>query len=713
MKYHKQNTMLTNHLKTLTFTRHYLGSLILIHSISCLLTVAQSTVDPYLWLEDVEGEKQLEWVNSQNEKTLGYITTIDGYQERYDFSYKVLTSEDKLPYPDMHGDYIYNIWQDEENARGLWRRIPFKDYLERNDNWEIVIDIDELCETENTNWAYDRTYFIPGNNKHCAIQLSKGGSDAAVIREFDLEKREFVEDGFFVDEAKSSFEWIDENTVYIATNFGDGSLTNSGYPRIVKKWKRGTPITEAKTVLEVPKEDMAAGMAVLHTPDKKHELLFHSKNFYDITVFYIQEDKTIELNLPKNFNFELFKDKIIVQPLVDWQFGKNLIEKGIVIAMEIDSLLNQKNNYQVLLDNKPGISVESIHVTSECVLINTLNNIKSELLKFRYKDGAWIKQLVDLPKNGLVEIVDVDRRQESYFITYESFVQSTTIYVDKEDGTSPVKLMSLPDYFETGDLEVRQHWVSSRDSTLIPYFIIHKKDLEYNGNNPLIQYGYGGFRISETPYYSGSRGKFWLENGGVYVIANIRGGGEFGPDWHLAAIKENKQKSYDDFISVTEDLIARKITSREKIGIYGGSNGGLLVGAVMVQRPDLYKAVACFVPLLDMQRYSKLLAGNSWMAEYGNPDIPEEWEYISKYSPYHNVKAGEKYPEVLFLTSTRDDRVHPGHARKMTAKMEEMGYNVYLFENTEGGHAASYTPEQRAKVSSMYYSFFSDQLMKK
>ncbi len=703
-------------MQTFFFTRFnvvgiYVGNLVFVCFLSCYQLQAQKNDDPFLWLEEVEGEKQLEWVNAHNEKTLNYITNITGYQERYDFGYKVLTSDEKLSYPEMHGDYIYNFWQDEKNSRGIWRRISFSDYLKKNKTWEILIDIDKLCETEETNWAFKNTYYIHGNNDLCAVELSIGGSDAAVIREFDLRKKEFVEDGFIVDEAKSSFRWIDENTVYVATDFGEGSLTNSGYPRSVKKWKRNTQLSEAETVLEVPKEDMAAWMGILHTSDKRHELLFHTKDFYNQTVFYVLKDTLIKLNLPENFEFEIFEDKFIVQPLVDWQFGENLIKKGTLVSMDLESFLNQETQFQLMLENKPGISVEEIWCTNNCILINTINNIIGELLRFKYTEGQWKSEVVHLPENGLIEIVDADRNKAAYFVTFESPLQPTSLYVDKGDGSIPLKLMNLPDYFNTKNIVVKQHWVKSKDGTEIPYFIMHKKDMEYNCNNPVIQYGYGGFQISEKPYYSGSRGKFWLENGGVFVSANIRGGGEFGPDWHLAAIKENKQKSYDDFIDVTEDLINRNITSPEKIGIYGGSNGGLMVGAVMVQRPDLYKAIACFVPLLDMKRYSQLLAGNSWVAEYGDPEIPEEWEYIRKYSPYQNVKAGIKYPEVLFLTSTRDDRVHPGHARKMTATMEEMGYQVYLFENTEGGHGASYTPDHIARTTAMYYSFFYNQLM--
>jgi prolyl oligopeptidase len=672
---------------------------------------SQTTDDPYLWLEDIEGEEQLAWVESHNEKTLDYVTNIEGYQDRYDFTYKVVTSNDRLPLPTIHMDRIYNFWQDDKNPRGVWRRTSYNDYIEMNDKWEVLLDIDELCASENTQWSFDYADFLYDNDSICTVELSLGGSDAVEIREFDLFKKEFVTGGFFVGKAKTGFKWIDKNTVYVSTDFGEGSLTNSGYSRILKKWKRGTPMAEAETILEIPEEDMGIWPIVLNTPQQKREMIIHYKSFYDKELYYLQENKPVKLDLPENFQFDIFKDMIIVNPLADWKLGEDTIEKGTVVGMNLKAFLDNDTEYLILLENKPECSVEDIEVTSESVLINTIKNIQSELLSFEYSGGEWVSEVVDLPKNGLIVIEETDRNRPDYFVTYESPLHPTSLFVVKGAGAEPEKLMSLPDYFDSEDMLVRQYWAESKDGTKIPYFIMHKKGLAYDGNNPVIQYGYGGFQISETPYYSGSRGKSWLKDGGIFVIANIRGGGEFGPDWHQAAIKENKQKSYDDFIAVTEDIIRRNISRPEKIGIYGGSNGGLLVGAVMVQRPDLYKAVACLVPLLDMKRYSELLAGNSWIAEYGDPEIPEEWDYIKKYSPYQNVKEGQDYPVVIFLTSTRDDRVHPGHARKMTAKMEEMGYEVYLFENTEGGHGVSYTPDHIARLTAIYFSFFHDQLM--
>lgn len=667
--------------------------------------------DPYLWLEEVEGEDQLEWVTDHNTTTLDYITNIEGYQERYDFIYDILTSGDLLIYPDRRDNYIYNFWQDEKNPRGIIRRIPFDSFLLMGKNWELILDIDSLSAVDSINWVFKGIQFAPSGSSRCIMHLSPGGSDAVYLKEFDVTSMQFISEGFNVDEAKSEIQWIDEDHVYIASDFGEGSLTTSGYSRIVKRWERGTELEDAETVFEIPVEDMGVFAYVIHEPETTYEFILHYINFFKKEMYYISDTGLIRLHLPDNFDFELLGDYSIICPFTDWETSDFVIKKGNVVSMKLDDLMTGNFDYEVLYQESDRTSVEGIYATGNSIILNTLDNITSEVLKYTLQDGIWKQERVNFPPAGSVDIIDVNRLYPEYFVTYESFIQPTTLYIDKNDGTEPVVIMNLPAFFDASSCEVNQYESQSKDGTMVPYFVISKKGIKHNGQNPTIIYGYGGFQISEKPYYSASMGKLWLEEGGVYVIANIRGGGEFGPEWHVSAILDKKQNSYDDFIAVAEDLIAKKITSPQKLGITGGSNGGLLVGAVMVQRPDLFNAVTCFVPLLDMKRYSKLLAGQSWVAEYGDPDNPDDWEFISKYSPYQNLNKDKKYPEVLFLTSTRDDRVHPGHARKMTAKMEAMGAKVYLFENTEGGHAASYTPEQRAKLSALNYSFFVDKLI--
>jgi len=703
-KFNIMNTI-NNH-----FWKKNLFGLIVLILLSVSLSNAQTVDDPFQWLEDVEGENQLAWVTEHNKTTLQYITNIDGYQERYDYIYEILTSSDLLVYPVRQGDYIYNFWQDENNPRGIIRRIPVSKLLSKEKNWELILDLDSLSVCDSINWVFKGIQFAPDESSRCIFNLSAGGSDAVYLKEFDLQSFQFVTDGFNVGEAKSDIQWIDEDHVYISSNFGEGTLTTSGYARIVKRWERGTKLEDAEIVYEASVDDMAVAPIVLHDSASTHEFVLHYTNFFNKNLYYIDDTCLIKLPLPEDFYFDLLDDNFIVCPFSNWNTVDGIIEKGSVVNIKFNDLKRGILTHDVLFKGNNRTSVEGIFATSNSIILNTLDNIKSVVLKYTIHDGIWKQEKVNYPPSGSIEIVDINRLHPEYFVTYESFIQPTTLYIDNNDGKAPVPVMSLPSYFDASSCQVNQYEAQSKDGTMIPYFVISKNDLQYNGQNPTILYGYGGFQVSEKPYYSISLGKLWIEEGGVYVIANIRGGGEFGPDWHNAAILENKQNSYDDFIAVAEAIQAQKITSSQKLGITGGSNGGLLVGAVMVQRPELFNAVVCIVPLLDMKRYSILLAGQSWVAEYGDPDIPEQWDYISKYSPYQNLNADKKYPEVLFLTSTRDDRVHPGHARKMTAKMEALGAKVYLFENTEGGHAASYTPEQHAKLVALNYSFFIDKL---
>jgi len=695
----------------------------IVRKVSCyifFLLIAGSTVaiaqavgreDPFLWLEAVEGEKALQWVKEQNEITLNYLTNKEGYQEKYDFRYKTLISEDNLMIPQIRDDYVYNFWQDDKYPRGVWRRKSFKDYLEEKGNWDLLLDIGKLSEKEGTNWVLNDVVFAAPGEKRCILYLSDGGSDAVYIREFDIEEKRFIEQGYTTGEAKSSLEWIDIDNVYIATDFGEGSLTTSGYPRIVKRWERGTPIEDAEVVFEASENDMGAYPLVWHFKHKRYEFIYHAIDFYHFKLYLVNDSGLFPISLPDDFRFEVYGDQLIVQPMTEWEYGKHVIKTNQLVCLDFKDILDKNFRYSLIFEAPERGSIEEFFATESHLVVNTLNNISSELLKFTYQDQLWKREVVDMPGKGSISIVSTSETRPYYFYTYESFIQPTTLYCDLNNNLPPFKVDSYPAYFDSSDLVVDQFEAASKDGTKIPYFIVHKKDLILDGSNATILYGYGGFQVSEKPYYSPALGKFWLEEGGVYVMANIRGGGEFGPAWHADAILENKQRSFDDFIAIAEDLISRKITSEKKIGIVGGSNGGLLVGAVMVQRPELFRAVVSLVPLLDMKRYSKLLAGHSWIPEYGDPDDPEQWEYIRKYSPYQNVKEGVRYPATLFLTSTRDDRVHPGHARKMTALLESLGNEVYLFENTEGGHNTIATPEQQARLTALYYTFFTVQLM--
>jgi prolyl oligopeptidase len=666
--------------------------------------------DPYLWLENIDDPKSLEWVNTMNEKSLSEFNARPYYKENYEKILQVLNSTDRIAAPEIYGNYIYNFWQDKVNPRGIWRRTATDQYLAGTPVWETLIDIDKLSEKENIKWVFKGgTGLYPEFNRFL-VSLSKGGGDAVEIREFDAITKSFVENGFFLPEAKGGASWIDINTLMVSTDFGDG-MTTSGYPKKVKIWKRGTELRDATLVFEGKESDMGTWGNTFMTKERAYQLIINSTSFYSANHYVIENGKLIKLDLPKDVSLSsVFKGQVILQLKSDWNVGGKNFKQGSVLSIKYDDLLAGKTNYLLLVEPDNRSSVEGMAITDNMLLINMLNNVKSELHAYSW-NGNWDKTKINAPEYGNITLGATDENSDNYFFLFTNFLSPSTLYYGNSKTGSIQKVKSLPEWFATDKFQVQQYEAVSKDGTNIPYFVVGQKGMKSDGTNPTLLYAYGGFEVSQLPSYSAITGMMWLEKGGVYVLANLRGGGEFGPKWHQAGLKENRQRIYDDFHGVAEDLIKRKITSPEKIGIFGGSNGGLLVGVGFTQRPDLYKAVVCAVPLLDMKRYNKLLAGASWMAEYGNPDIPEEWNYIGRYSPYHNLKPGVKYPEVFFTTSTRDDRVHPGHARKTAAKLVELGNKVYYFENTEGGHGGASTNEQRARMSAQIYTYLRMKLM--
>ncbi len=671
----------------------------------------QKEDDPYMWLEKVEGKKALEWAKKHNEKAFAELKSDPVFQEIYEKNLSIYNSKERIAYPSIRGKYVYNFWQDEKNPRGVWRRTTLKKYLAGKEDWDVLLDIDELSKKDSVKWVFKGANYLYPEYRYCIVSLSRGGGDAVVKKEFDTRKKEFVENGFYLPEAKGSADWLDYNTLVIGTDFGENSMTTSGYPRIVKLWKRGTPVSEAQTLYEGKKEDMGAWGGVINTPEKNYLLVSNYHTFYTHEFFIMENGKLIKLEIPEDADFEgIFKGQLLISLKTDWQLDGKTYPQGALISIDYDRFIRGAKDFTVIAAPDEKSSISTVSSTKNYLLINMLKNVRSEYYAYSYKNGKWKKQEIMAPEFGTIGQGSTDDFSDRFFFSYTGFLTPSTLYFAGDINSKPIAVKQLPKFFNTDNLRVDQFWAVSKDGTKIPYFQISAKDLKPDGSNPTLIYGYGGFEISLKPSYSATVGTDWLEKGGVYVVANIRGGGEFGPEWHLAALKENRQKAYDDFIAVAEDLVKRQVTSPRHLGIMGGSNGGLLVGAVMVQRPDLYNAVVCEVPLLDMKRYNKLLAGASWMGEYGNPDIPEEWEYISKYSPYQNLKKGQKYPVPFFYTSTRDDRVHPAHARKMVAKMEELGYKVYYYENMEGGHSGGSTNKQRALLNALAYTYLLKQL---
>lgn len=665
---------------------------------------SQDIGDPYLWLEKIEGDEALSWVNDRNQatkKTLSSHPSFEPIQERI---LDILNSDDRIPFPGIQGEYLYNFWQDPDNPRGIWRRTTWDEYIAGEPDWETVLDIDDLTKTEGVNWAYKGSTCLPPDYRRCLVRLSRGGADAVEIREFDTYTKLFIDDGFFLPEAKQSAAWSDENTLLVATDFGEGSLTTSGYARIAKKWNRGTDLAEASTLFTGETSDVSVSVGSYRTVDRTYHYVLHRPSFFKGTAYILMDGDLVPLEIPMDASPTLMTDRLIVRLRTSWKVGGTVYPEDALISTGIDEFLKGDRNFEVILETGERNTIRGVSATRSALLVNILDDVRTELRRYTYTGTGWNYDTIEAPEFGTVSFAAMSPFTDRFFFTSSGFTQPTTLYLTEADGTSRT-VRSLPEMFDAEGIVVDQRTAVSRDGTRIPYFIVHPENIEHDGSNPTLLHAYGGFQISRTPSYNTTVGAAWLEKGGVYVVANIRGGGEFGPKWHRAAQRENRQRAFDDFIAVAGDLIERGVTSPRHLGIQGGSNGGLLVGAAFTQRPDLFGAVVCSVPLLDMRRYHTLLAGASWMAEYGNPDNPDDWAFIREYSPYHNLKKEENYPRVLFTTTTRDDRVHPGHARKMTALMEDMGHPVYYFENTEGGHGAGVTNEQRALMSAITYTY--------
>jgi prolyl oligopeptidase len=667
--------------------------------------------DPYLWLEDVGGDKALSWVREQNAAALQELQAQPNYPGIHERLKTILNSKERIPYVTRHGDHYYNFWRDAQHTRGIWRRTTLEQYRKPEPHWETVLDIDKLAAEENENWVWHGVSCLYPKGEQCLVQLSRGGGDAHVVREFDVARRSFVSDGFNLPEAKSDIGWIDADTIFVSTDFGDGSMTTSGYPRIVKEWKRGTPLAAAATLYEARAEDLGVGAYKDFTPGYSYQFINRQIGFYASELFVREGDKLSKVGKPDDANAYTVRDQLIIDLRSDWTVDGATFKQGSLLAADFKRFMAGERRFDVLFTPTPSSSLDGVSATRSALLLNVLDNVKNRLVEMRHVDGKWQQRDVNAPAFGTLEVQALDPvESDQYFLTVTDFLHPTTMYLAHAGDDERTALKSLPAYFDAAPYTVQQHMAVSKDGTRVPYFVLMNRKARLNGKNPTVLYGYGGFEVSMKPFYSGTTGEAWLKQGGVYVLANIRGGGEFGPRWHQAALKENRQRAFDDFIAVAQDLIKRKVTSPRHLGIMGGSNGGLLVGAALTQRPDLFNAVVCQVPLLDMQRYSKLLAGASWMGEYGDPDDPKQWAYISQYSPYQNVFKDKHYPRVLFTTSTRDDRVHPGHARKMVARMKEQGHDVLYWENTEGGHAGAANNDQQAQMWALTYAFLLKQL---
>ena len=674
--------------------------------------------DPYEWLEEVLGDKALEWVKARNAIVQNRMEGEPSFEKLRSDLLEILDSNARIPFVSKRGEYYYNFWRDKTNERGLWRRTTLEEYRKAEPKWEVVLDLDALGKTENENWVWKGASLLRPDYQRALITLSRGGADANITREFDLKTRSFVADGFKLPESKGSVSWIDIDHLFVSTDFGDASMTDSGYPRMAKLWKRGTPIEQAKLVYEGKQEDMSVGAVHDDSPGFERNFVTRNIAFYNDELFLVKDSgELVKIDAPNTASKSVFKQYLLLELREAWTIDSKTYPAGSLLVSDFDRFLRGERAFEVLFEPSSNTALSSVTTTKDHVVINVLEDVKNRLYVLTpsttESPTAWRREpLVGAPAFGTVNVTAVDSDESNdYFMTSTDYLTPTTLSIGTV-GKAPEELKRLPHFFDSVGMQISQHFATSSDGTKVPYFMVAKKDLNLDGTNPTLLYGYGGFEISLQPNYSATVGRAWLTQGGVYVVANIRGGGEYGPRWHQAALKENRLRAYEDFAAVAKDLVARGVTSKQRLGIQGGSNGGLLVGNMITLYPELFEAGVCQVPLLDMKRYNKLLAGASWMAEYGNPDYPDQWAYIRKFSPYQNVQPSVAYPKVLFTTSTRDDRVHPGHARKMMAKMESQGHAVWYYENIEGGHGGAANNKQSAFMQALAYTFLKQELMK-
>jgi prolyl oligopeptidase len=674
--------------------------------------VSDSPPDPYLWLEDVTGDKQLQWVRERNAECVATLAENEAFTNLEARLLAILDSKERIPMVSKIGDRFYNFWRDAANPKGLWRRTTLEEYREPEPAWETVLDLDALAAAEGENWVWHGATVLEPEGRLCLVSLSRGGADADVVREFDLDTKVFVTDGFTLPEAKSRVAWRDKSSLFVATDFGPGSLTTSGYPRTVREWRRGTPLAEAPLVFEGEANDMSVTGFRDLTPGFERDFFVRQKTFYTSDFFLRREGRLVKIEKPDDANVAIHREWLLVELRSDWDTAGRSYRAGSLLAADFERFLAGDRTFHVLFEPTDHTSLAAFSTTRNHVLITTLDKVRNRLFALSFRDGDWQREpLSGVPDIGTASVIPVDDLEsDDVFLITATALQPSTLFLGRAGADDVEKLKQSPAFFAADGLAVSQHEAVSKDGTRIPYFQIGPRDLPLNGSTPTVLYGYGGFEIPLLPGYSPTAGAAWLERGHVYVIANIRGGGEFGPRWHQAALKEKRPRAYEDFIAVAEDLVRRKVTSAKHLGAKGGSNGGLLVGNMYTMRPDLFGAIVCQVPLLDMRRFHLLLAGASWMGEYGNPDRPEEWLFIQGFSPYHNTDRAKLSPPLLITTSTRDDRVHPGHARKMTALLKEQRKDVLYYENIEGGHGGAADNRQRAFMDALGWIFLDRRL---
>ena len=671
--------------------------------------------DPFAWLEDVNGDRAMDWVRAENGKTLGVLEKDPRFPDLFKKALSITEAHDRIAYPAFRHRQIFNFWQDDEHVRGIWRETTLTDYRTRAPNWNTVLDLDALAKSESANWVWGGADCLRPAQERCLLSLSDGGEDAVTVREFDLATHQFVKDGFVFPKSKQNSTWLDQDHVMLSRDWGPDTLTASGYPYIVKTVARDEPLSMAREIYRgLPSDTGVSPRTLEDSLGHRVTLITRSLTFFEAEYYWVSPQGPRRLNLPRKSVVEhLIDNRLLIKLNEPWAAGGQHFDQGVLVSLDMAAVERDPENLVPTLVYQPGPrdSLEDVSTSRSKLILTVYRNVRGHALVYTPTPGGhWHQQRLALPDQSSIDIIATSFDSDQAFLAVTGFLAPTTLWLVKDAG-APVKVKELPGKFDSSISVVEQREAVSKDGTRVPYFIVHPRDMRSDGNNPVILTAYGGFQVSQTPYYSGLNGKLWLERGGTFVLANIRGGGEFGPAWHEAGLKTHRQVIYDDFAAVAEDLITRKVTSPRRLGIEGGSNGGLLMGVEFNQHPELWNAVDIQVPLLDMLRYEQLDAGPSWAAEYGSVSVPEERAFLASISPYNNIKPGVKYPEPLIWTTTKDDRVGPQQARKFAAKLAANEIPYLYYEVIEGGHGAGANIRESTKTETLEYMYFTRKLM--
>lgn len=674
-----------------------------------------------LWLEEVDSDIALAWVSEHNaEAEATWFGTAEFDRIRAS-TLEVLEADDRIAFPMRRGDVVYNFWTDANHPRGILRRTTWNHYQAGEPDWELVLDVDALCDAENESWVFHGFEVLPAGGDRALIALSPGGGDASVTREFDLVSCEFVaadRDGFIRPLAKGSLTWIDADTVYVAHDFGPDSLTRSGYPRTIRKWTRGAALDAADLVFEGDPDDVAVAATVRRCGTVEHHIVERAPDFFTTNSSILHNGSFVVIDVPDDADVDVYNNWVFITPRSRYAHGASVFAPGSLVVADLDEFLSGTAAPVSLFEPSPTRALSGMALTPQRVVIEVLDDVRSTVLLATppsVDDASWrVEPAVGVPAEWTVSTSAVDSATSNdLWMVGSDFTTPESLYINSAVGDSPPALLrQAPARFDATGLVTEQRFATSSDGTRIPYFIVGSTQALSSAatSRPTLLTAYGGFELPRVAAYSAVIGRSWLNDGGLYVLANIRGGGEYGPQWHRAGVRDQRPRVYEDFEAVARALLESGMTTPSQLGISGGSNGGLLVGNMYVRAPELFGAVVCQVPLLDMERYHLLLAGASWMAEYGDPDQPDDWAFLKTFSPYHLVQAEAHYPPMLLTTSTRDDRVHPGHARKMAALLERMGHDVTYWENIEGGHGGAADAGQQATMQALIWSFLRAQL---